>query len=739
MRFVWKLIQRDAGGPPDHEKMAMQAVAESKEASQEVAKHRDHLKAYFERTDKMPKSEKEKFNSQLVEWYNRGDKVSMRMGGVSEAENDKDYLKRHARLSSAFVSWDKKGERIAGSVNFKGNETGEHKVGLGDILPPIVKVVKVRKKNGEVVDCVRTQNPRTGRIGYYETGNLAKGKYLYVAIHSGDQFEVTRTVDPKDPKAQRDILREHVLVYRGDAMKADEGEELYYDDRGQPLTGTPAAKKASQKRMIYGKASQQRAGFQKALGSLGAKPQSKPRSGPKKAKLRYAPKSSGSPRRSPSAAPRLALTAGTIEVGGKRYQRLTRNFLETHVGKTEAQTSRWLVDTNFLGQAIKVNPMVLPYLKEAESRIRAAGIDFKLKPSAGGCQCYNHRGIRKLDGSTGKTLSKHSFGIAFDINPGDHPFGTSWAKNNNPDKMPVEMVKIMQDCGFIWGDRFKNRDPMHFELGVNPFTSQDIIKSDAGKQALSTMESFAGKLGDNTREAWAKAPKGTPTQRAELAEGIRISKTTNAHQIVDDYNYNSQKMKLDLNNRQATMVESFFKTFEAHKADYEGVSQATGLPPILIAIIHFRESSMRFDRYLHNGQKLGQTTTAVPAGILFQPGQWKEAAIHALGGNIRDANGKPSLKAFRSLRDRLGLNSNTTDMGKIMAFCEFYNGLGYRKKGRTSPYAVAGTNLDMGGMYVADGKFNPNKKDPRIGAGAILLAYNDRAGSPVMKPGEAFA
>lgn len=739
MRFVWKQIKRDTGIPIPHEQLAMQAASESQEAVQDAEQNRAHLKGYLERTEKVTPQEKKQFNDQLTEWYKRGDKVNMRMGGVSESENDKDYLTRHARLSSAFVKWDKKSKRIAGSVNFT-NDTAEHKVGLGDVLPPIVKVVKVKKKNGEIVDCVRTQNPRTGRIGYYETGSLSKGKYAYVAIHSGDSFEVMRTVDPKDPKAQRDILREHVMVYRGKAMEADEGEETYYDGYGKPLKGSPGAKRAKAKARVQSGGAKRRAGFQKALGSLGVRPSSQ-----KSPKKQTVWSRARAPKKGPKVAPRMSYGGQTVEVAGKRYQKLTRSFLEQFIGTTPEKTSRWLVPTSFLGQSVKVNPMVLPYLKEAESRIKAAGIDFKIKRQSGdlpGCQCYNHRGIRKRDGTTSKTLSKHSFGIAFDINPDDHPFGTSWAENNNPDKMPMEMVKIMQDCGFRWGDGFKNRDPMHFELAVNPFTSQDIIKSNAGKEGLATLENFAGGLGGQTREAWAKARKGGSNERvasAPLKGNIRVTNTTKARSIVDDYNFNAQGMKLDLNGRQESMINNFFQTFEAHRADYDGVSEATGLPAILIAIIHFRESSMRFDRYLHNGQKLGKTTTYVPKGILFHQGQWKEAAIHALGGNISDANGKPSLKAFRSLKNRLGINAGTTDMGKIMAFCEFYNGLGYRKKGRTSPYAVAGTNLDMGGMYVADGKFNPNKKDPRVGAGAILLAYNDRTGSPVMKPGEALA
>lgn len=508
MRFIWKYVQRDVGGPIDHKDDAQAAVTETSEAAEDVKKNREHLKGFLDAIEKQTPQQKQEFDKKLQDWYQKGDKVNMRMGGISEAENDPlktpdGYLKRHTQLSSALVVWDAKGKKAGGRLDFKGNDTAEHKVGLGDLLPPNVKAVNVEKVSGEKIYAIRAQNPQTGRIGYYEAAALAKGQYLYVAVHTGDKFEIARTIDPNDPKAQRAFLREHLAVYKKGAMEADGGEELYYDNKGTALPGTPAEHRTINQGVVVKQSSQQLSDLQKQI--------------------------QGNP-----SAPGKAPTK-TVEVNNKGYQPLTRQFLEQNIGTTEAQTSRWLVQTTFLGQKISVSPMVLPYLKEAESRAKAAGINYKLKPSAGGCQCYNHRGVRRLDGSTGPNLSKHSWGIALDINPGDNPFGKKWEDNHNPEKMSKEFAQIMQDCGFRWGNDFSNADPMHFELAVNPFTSQDILRSEEGKKGMEQLERFAGNLGDNTRTAWmrekestqkvavAQAPKQPEKSPSQVPQGVPIS------------------------------------------------------------------------------------------------------------------------------------------------------------------------------------------------------------------------
>ncbi len=67
-------------------------------------------------------------------------------------------------------------------------------------------------------------------------------------------------------------------------------------------------------------------------------------------------------------------------------------------------------------------------------------------------------------------LSMHSFGMTIDINA-KHSDYWQWScncKNENykivyKNKIPLEIVKIFQKYGFIWGGNWKHFDTMHFE------------------------------------------------------------------------------------------------------------------------------------------------------------------------------------------------------------------------------------------------------------------------------------
>ncbi len=71
---------------------------------------------------------------------------------------------------------------------------------------------------------------------------------------------------------------------------------------------------------------------------------------------------------------------------------------------------------------------------------------------------------RKISGTN--RLSAHSFGIAIDINV-NHSNYWKWAKSKKKiiykNKIPIEIVKIFEKYGFIWGGRWYHYDTMHFE------------------------------------------------------------------------------------------------------------------------------------------------------------------------------------------------------------------------------------------------------------------------------------
>lgn len=140
------------------------------------------------------------------------------------------------------------------------------------------------------------------------------------------------------------------------------------------------------------------------------------------------------------------------------------------------------------------------------------------------------------------------------------------------------------------------------------------------------------------------------------------------------------------------------------------VARRADLPPELVASIWYREdNAMRVDRYLHNGQRLGSTTTLVPKGIFFRRDQFVESAVHAL--NMK-----------KSSKDALNLSFESHDVAAMAAFSERYNGFGYRAGGYASPYVTAGTNLYHRGLYVADGAFDRRAVDQRLGTLPLMQA-----------------
>ncbi|MCI0473160.1 MAG: M15 family metallopeptidase [Ignavibacteria bacterium] len=71
---------------------------------------------------------------------------------------------------------------------------------------------------------------------------------------------------------------------------------------------------------------------------------------------------------------------------------------------------------------------------------------------------FNYRKIAGTD-----RLSTHSYGIAIDINT-DYSDYWRWDKSvKYKNKIPIEIVKVFEKHGFIWGGKWYHYDTMHFE------------------------------------------------------------------------------------------------------------------------------------------------------------------------------------------------------------------------------------------------------------------------------------
>ena len=138
--------------------------------------------------------------------------------------------------------------------------------------------------------------------------------------------------------------------------------------------------------------------------------------------------------------------------------------------------------------------------------------------------------------------------------------------------------------------------------------------------------------------------------------------------------------------------DNFRIAYEKNIERYKELAEETGVPPELIAIIHYRENSGdylngSFNVYLHNGEQLGNVTVKEPKNIIFY--DFNLAAIDAINKK-------------KDYKEKYYLTSDSKDIVAMMCFAEVYNGLGYYNNGHISPYLYSGTNVYISGKYVEE-------------------------------------
>lgn len=241
----------------------------------------------------------------------------------------------------------------------------------------------------------------------------------------------------------------------------------------------------------------------------------------------------------------------------------------------------------------------------------------------------------------------------------------------------------------------KERSEIEKEIQENctPETKEALEKYNEAKENVRTV-----------KEAELEKAQGVlKTAQSELEEinnqiNIKKAEETKKENTVSEFDFD---FELTLSDVQKNELEAFKKNWNENKDKYEAVEEATGMPAELVAAIHWREGSGNFNTYLHNGQKLGQTTTLVPKGIYFE--DWTEAAIDAV------TNYGTSLSSI-----------DPNNIETYYDYAEHYNGMGYANRGLPSPYVWAGTDNYEKGKYVADGKFDANYVDQQLGVAVML-------------------
>ena len=155
---------------------------------------------------------------------------------------------------------------------------------------------------------------------------------------------------------------------------------------------------------------------------------------------------------------------GSINGSGNEYslQQLAAIFGDPGTAADHSAMENKQVTVNFLGNPLKVNPLVAPCLQAVANQIKQSGSNYKITSMA----CY------RFDSDNGTSniglKSYHTYGAACDINPPTNPFVESGAPTAHD--MPDEYVQAFHDHGFTWGGNWHQpKDYMHFEFnGIVP-------------------------------------------------------------------------------------------------------------------------------------------------------------------------------------------------------------------------------------------------------------------------------
>ena len=106
-----------------------------------------------------------------------------------------------------------------------------------------------------------------------------------------------------------------------------------------------------------------------------------------------------------------------------------------------------------------IKDQLLKIFQEIDDKGLSGLIDLIDTVKRGGCFFPRH-----INWDTGFPLSRHSWGIAIEVNPSTNRFGAGEGS------MDLAIVEIFEKNGFIWGGRWQIPDPMHFEFARSILT-----------------------------------------------------------------------------------------------------------------------------------------------------------------------------------------------------------------------------------------------------------------------------
>lgn len=140
---------------------------------------------------------------------------------------------------------------------------------------------------------------------------------------------------------------------------------------------------------------------------------------------------------------------------------------ESALFTSSAERASKVTSITFQGKTIEVNKIIAPLVKKIDQEITAANTGYAFNQiSTGSWRCVRSPKVNIIDQttcltSTGKIArSKHSYGIAIDINPSENPFCVPSCSYT----LPQKVVTIFKANDFGWGGDWSGaKDYMHFD------------------------------------------------------------------------------------------------------------------------------------------------------------------------------------------------------------------------------------------------------------------------------------
>lgn len=438
-------------------------------------------------SEKIDKVEKKQILDKAREWEQKGDLDLLRSAGLSLDQLKKAPLDRHIKLAALFLQREQS-SGLAFRLHFQGNEMAQWDIDLADILPANILKVDIYDDQGKLLYPGAERGFADGRPGYFhgqppvriavQENYLVKVKQTQTSLALTDQKAGQKTYSHALKEevylvdnARKGALKEEVRKKAGEQGKEVKTDKNFFDNILSDLM------KGIDPKFWEKFQSNFKLDFDKILGpintliaSLGFD------------KLTSQPSTSAEPSNTSYFG---ADKMGKVGQGSESLNapRINRDWLLQNVARSPEQVEKFMVNINFLGVNMRVNKLIAPYLAEAESRVRSAGLNIHLKQEQ--CSCQNWRPIRG-----GTELSNHSWGVAVDLNSIDNPWQPHLNGSNHGGKMvsnwPPEFVSIMKDVGFRWGGEWSGRaDPMHFEMAANPYQNKNVLRSSSAQQLAS--------------------------------------------------------------------------------------------------------------------------------------------------------------------------------------------------------------------------------------------------------------